>query len=127
MHPEVVKDGPGTCDVCGMPLVRAESLGYVGAESEEEARPLVLPASAPLITGKRAVVYVEVPGTGDPTYEGRQIVLGPKADDLYVVREGLQEGERVVTRGAFKLDAELQLRAKPSMMLRRGEIQQVLQ
>ena len=23
MHPEIVKDGPGTCDVCGMPLRRA--------------------------------------------------------------------------------------------------------
>ena len=32
MHPEVVKDGPGKCDICGMPLVRAESLGYVGRQ-----------------------------------------------------------------------------------------------
>ena len=29
MHPEIIKDGPGPCDVCGMPLVTAESLGYV--------------------------------------------------------------------------------------------------
>ena len=27
MHPEVVKDGPGTCDVCGMDLVPADTLG----------------------------------------------------------------------------------------------------
>jgi Cu(I)/Ag(I) efflux system membrane fusion protein len=27
MHPQIVKDGPGTCDICGMPLVRAEELG----------------------------------------------------------------------------------------------------
>jgi len=32
------------------------------------------------------------------------------------VKRGLSEGERVVTRGNFKLDAELQIRAKPSMM-----------
>jgi Cu(I)/Ag(I) efflux system membrane fusion protein len=31
MHPEIVKDGPGSCDVCGMALVPAEELGYVSA------------------------------------------------------------------------------------------------
>ncbi|MEZ6080432.1 MAG: efflux RND transporter periplasmic adaptor subunit [Pirellulaceae bacterium] len=29
MHPEIVKNEPGNCDICGMPLVRAETLGYV--------------------------------------------------------------------------------------------------
>src|SRR5690606_19722660 len=33
MHPEVVKDGPGTCDLCGMDLVEADSLRYVRAGS----------------------------------------------------------------------------------------------
>lgn len=116
MHPEIVKDGPGSCDVCGMPLVRAESLGYVGTEPTADDRPLVIPASAPLLTGKRAIVYVEVPNKEKPTFEGHVVVLGPRAGDYYLVKEGLQEGERVVTRGAFKIDAELQIRAKPSMM-----------
>jgi Cu(I)/Ag(I) efflux system membrane fusion protein len=119
MHPEVIKDGPGSCDVCGMPLVPAESLGYV-AEREENA-PLLIPATAPLKTGKRAVVYVEKPGTEKPgtekpTYEGREIVLGPRLGNRYVVQRGLEEGEQVVVNGAFKLDAELQIQAKPSMM-----------
>ena len=116
MHPEVVKDEPGACDVCGMPLVRAESLGYVGQEPRVGDKPLVIPASAPLLTGKRAVVYVAVPDKEKPTYEGREIVLGPRAGDYYVVAHGLEEGERIVTKGSFKLDAELQIRAKPSMM-----------
>jgi Cu(I)/Ag(I) efflux system membrane fusion protein len=116
MHPEVVKDNPGECDVCGMPLVRAESLGYVGQVPTDEDRPLVIPASAPMITGKRAIVYVRLSGTDKPTFEGREIVLGPRAGDYYVVRHGLAEGERVVTEGNFKLDAELQIQAKPSMM-----------
>jgi len=120
MHPEVVKDGPGVCDVCGMPLVRAEELGYV---SDEPANaPLVIPDTAPLLTGRRAVVYVAVPGRDQPTYEGREVVLGPRGGGFYVVREGLAEGERVVTRGAFKLDAELQIRAKPSMMSPEGGV-----
>ena len=70
MHPEIVKDGPGTCDVCGMPLVRAESLGYVGAEPAAEDKPLVIPASAALLTGKRAIVYVEVPGKDEADVRG---------------------------------------------------------
>lgn len=120
MHPDVVKPAEGTCDKCGMALVRAESLGYAAAETPQAAKPLVIPASAPLVTGERAVVYVEVPGADRPTYEGREIVLGPRAGDLYIVRGGLQEGERVVTRGAFKIDSALQIQAKPSMMNPQG-------
>jgi Cu(I)/Ag(I) efflux system membrane fusion protein len=80
-----------------------------------EKESLLIPAEAPLITGKRAVVYVAVPDK-EGVYEGREIVLGPKAGEYYVVEEGLKEGEMVVTRGAFKLDSSLQILAKPSMM-----------
>ena len=116
MHPEIVKDEPGACDVCGMPLVRTESLGYVSVDPEKADKPLVIPATAPLITGTSAVVYVEVPDADAPTYEGRRIALGPRAADHYLVESGLLEGERVVTRGAFKIDSALQIQARPSMM-----------
>ncbi|MFW5959926.1 MAG: efflux RND transporter periplasmic adaptor subunit, partial [Chitinivibrionales bacterium] len=115
MHPQVVKDGPGTCDICGMPLVKAEELGYV-TSGFEEIEPILIPATAPLITGKRAVVYVELQNTGNPTYEGREIKLGPRVGNYYIVRSGLSAGEEVVVNGAFKIDGELQIRAKPSMM-----------
>lgn len=114
MHPEVVKDGPGSCDVCGMDLVPAEELGYV--DDDTERAPLIVPTSAVLRTGKRAVVYVEKPDTERPTYEGREIVLGPRAGDHFLVASGLEAGERVVTNGAFKIDSALQIQAKPSMM-----------
>ncbi|HDM75495.1 MAG TPA: efflux RND transporter periplasmic adaptor subunit [Deltaproteobacteria bacterium] len=81
--------------------------------------PLVIPASAPLITGKRAIVYVAVPGK-EGTYEGREIVLGPRAGDYYLVLSGLKEGEKVVTNGNFKIDSSLQIQAKPSMMSPEG-------
>jgi len=114
MHPEIIKDQPGSCDVCGMPLVSAESLGYVA--EDQAGAPLVIPVTAALKTGKRAVVYVEIADAEKPTYEGREVVLGSRLGNTYVVEEGLKEGERVVTRGNFKIDAELQLRARPSMM-----------
>ena len=115
MHPEVVKDGPGNCDVCGMKLVPIESLGYAHLTEGDADAPLVIPASAPLVTGKRAVVYVAVPGE-EGVFEGRDVVLGVRAGDHYLVRKGLEEGERVVVNGAFKLDSAVQILAGPSMM-----------
>jgi len=113
VHPEIVMDAPGECPICGTPLASAASLGYAGADA---TAPLVIPATAPLRTGKRAVAYVEVPGTDRPTYEGREILLGPRASDSYLVTSGLKEGEQVVVKGNFKIDSALQILARPSMM-----------
>jgi Cu(I)/Ag(I) efflux system membrane fusion protein len=114
MHPDVVKTEAGDCDICDMDLVTTESLGYV-VDKPKQA-PLVIPATAPLITGTRAVVYVQAPAAEKPTYEGREIVLGPRAGDYYIVKSGLAEGEIVVTNGNFKIDSALQIQAKASMM-----------
>jgi len=120
MHPEVIKDGPGQCDVCGMDLVPVESLGYAVGTNPEA--PLLVPSSAVLRTGKRGVVYLRRPSAeGGGIFEGREVVLGPRAGGYFIVREGLEEGDRVVTRGAFKIDSALQIQAKPSMMSGDGE------
>lgn len=120
MHPSVVKDRAGVCDICQMNLITTESLGYVKAKLPEQA-PLVIPATAPLITGKRAVVYVRKTNIEKPTFEGRQVVLGPRAGDHYLVEKGLSEGEMVVTKGNFKIDSALQIQAQPSMMNPEGK------
>lgn len=96
-------------------LVRATQQTDEGAERKKEDLPLVIPASAPLITGKRAVVYVADKDKAG-TYEGREIVLGPRAGNYYIVQSGLEEGEQVVTKGSFKIDSAVQIVAKPSMM-----------
>ncbi len=120
MHPSVVKDEPGKCDICEMPLVETESLGYISAYPDISEKPLVIPVSAALVTGTRAIVYVELTDKNKFTYEGREIVLGPRAGDYYLVRSGLKEGELVVTMGNFKIDSALQIQAKPSMMTPEG-------
>ncbi|HCO96630.1 MAG TPA: efflux transporter periplasmic adaptor subunit [Phycisphaerales bacterium] len=114
MHPAVVKSEAASCDICGMDLVTTESLGYI-VDTPNEA-PLVIPASAPLITGARAVVYVRLPDKEKPTFEGRQVTLGPRAGEHYLVKDGLAEGELVVNKGNFKIDSALQIQARPSMM-----------
>lgn len=120
MHPEIVKDEPGACDRCGMALVPAEQLGYAklpdNGVTPRDTLPLVIPASSVLRTGKRAVVYVETEDQDRTIYEGRQIILGPRAGEWYVVESGLEEGERVVSQGAFKIDSSLQIQGKMSMM-----------
>jgi len=120
MHPEVIKSNPGKCDECQMPLVTTESLGYVSDDPETVRKPLVIPVSAALVTGTRAIVYVQVPDTDKPTFEGREIVLGPRAGGYYLARSGLSEGELVVIKGNFKIDSSLQIMAKPSMMTPEG-------
>jgi Cu(I)/Ag(I) efflux system membrane fusion protein len=120
MHPEIVRDAPGKCDICGMDLVPAETFGYTAVQRSSGEAPLLIPTSAPLITGTRAVVYLQMPSDEEVVFEGREVTLGPRAGDYYVVKQGLSEGDKVVTNGAFKIDSELQIQAKPSMMSPQG-------
>ena len=77
---------------------------------------LVIPKTAVLWTGKRAVVYVKQPDVEQPTFAYREVVLGPEAGGYYLVSEGLEAGEEVVANGVFKIDAASQLQGKVSMM-----------
>ena len=76
---------------------------------------LLIPASAVLSTGKRAVTYVQSPDDAS-VFEGRVVMLGHRVGENYLVLSGVEEGERVVTRGAMRIDSSLQILAKPSMM-----------
>ncbi len=80
-----------------------------------DSQPLVIPATAPLITGRRAVVYVADP-VQEGVYAGREVQLGPRTGEYYVVSAGLAEGEQVVVSGNFKIDSEIQIMAGKSMM-----------
>ncbi len=116
VYPEIISDKAGVCSLSGAPLVKTEKYGYIDERGAE--RVVMIPDSAPLITGKRAVVYVA--SDEDGKYEGREVVLGRKGDGFYEVVEGVKNGDQVVVKGAFKLDSELQIKAKPSMMSRSG-------
>ena len=75
-----------------------------------------VPASAVLWTGTRSVVFVDQSSADQPRFAGRRIELGPKVGDRYVVLNGLQRNDQVVSHGTFKLDAAAQLSGKFSMM-----------
>ncbi len=124
MHPEVMDNAVTACTECGMDLVPAESLGYATSDAPAE-EVLAIPTTSVLLTGRRAIAYVELPPVESdepdaepaaPVFEGRVVELGPRAGDWYVVLSGLTEGERVVTRGALQIDSAMQVQGKPSMM-----------
>lgn len=83
--------------------------------STEQTEALLIPVSAVLLTGERALVYVKLDDER-PTYAGREVTLGRRFGDHYEVLAGLNEHELVVSKGAFRLDSELQIRGLPSMM-----------
>ncbi|HJZ93257.1 MAG TPA: efflux RND transporter periplasmic adaptor subunit [Gemmataceae bacterium] len=67
---------------------------------------LAVPAGAVIDTGDRKLVFVErMAGM----FDGLEVTLGRRCGDYYPVLRGLAPGERVVTAGAFLLDAETRL------------------
>ena len=90
--------------------------GQGGATGATATAALAIPTTAPLMTGQRAVVYVQVPGTERPTFEAREVTLGERRGAYWEVTAGVAEGELVVVNGAFRIDSELQIRGQPSMM-----------
>ncbi len=113
MHPEVIKDKPGTCDVCGMALVPAEQLGFAGTRNV--SNPLIIPESAILWTGKRSIAYQKI-SDNKPFYRLCSVEIGSLLDEGYFLKSGLKEGDLVVSQAAFKIDSEQQLRGNESMM-----------
>lgn len=76
---------------------------------------LVIPKSAVLWTGKKAVVYVMTDDHNN-MFRFTEIELGADAGDYYVVESGLNAGDMVATNGVFKIDAAAQLKGEKSMM-----------
>jgi len=66
-------------------------------------RSLIVPVSAIIPTGKRNIAFVD---KGDGKLEPRVLELGGKFGDVYAVKSGLKEGERVVASANFLIDAE---------------------
>jgi membrane fusion protein, copper/silver efflux system len=90
--------------------------GIVSTTLNEYRNKIVIPKSAVLWTGKRSIVYVKQSGNDEPVFKLREIGLGPMLGESYVVLDGLSAGEEIVTNGTFSVDAEAQLKGKPSMM-----------
>ncbi|WP_257169666.1 efflux RND transporter periplasmic adaptor subunit [Bradyrhizobium sp. SRS-191] len=83
---------------------------YVDAEiNTADASPVVaVPESAVLDTGARQAVLVD---KGEGKFEPRDVKLGRRGGGYIEIRDGLKEGETVVTSANFLIDAESNLKA----------------
>jgi hypothetical protein len=102
MHPDVTADAPGrSCEPCGGMALVPRVVHYA-----PQGQVLAVPESAVVDTGTRRVVYVE---RMIGMFDGVEVVLGPRCGDEFPVIRGLEPGQRVVSVGAFLVDAETRL------------------
>src|SRR5712691_11486546 len=69
---------------------------------------LVVPATGVLQSGTREIAFVE---RSDGYIEPREVQLGSRVEDDFIVLKGLKAGERIVTSANFLIDSESQLQA----------------
>jgi Cu(I)/Ag(I) efflux system membrane fusion protein len=112
MHPQIIRDAPGPCPICGMPLVPTSQYGFAKTPVPQ-APSLVVPRTAVLMAGGNSVVYVE---TKPGTFELRPVTLGTVLKDSVVILDGVKEGDAVATSGNFLIDSQMQLSGKPSLI-----------
>ncbi|MCB0220160.1 MAG: efflux RND transporter periplasmic adaptor subunit, partial [Chrysiogenetes bacterium] len=69
---------------------------------------VAVPFAAILYSGEHRYVFVD---HGGGNLEPREVHVGQRADEYYVVLSGLEAGERVVTSGNFLISSEAQLKS----------------
>jgi Cu(I)/Ag(I) efflux system membrane fusion protein len=112
MHPQIIRDQPGQCPICGMDLVPTTQYGYAN-HPVPQPESLYVPRSAVLLAGGNSVVYVE---TEPGRFEIRPVTIGPILRNKIVILDGLTVGEKVATSGNFLIDSQMQLAGKPSVI-----------
>jgi RND family efflux transporter MFP subunit len=71
-------------------------------------RQLVVPASAVFQSGTRQLVFLN---HGNGSLEPKEITIGPRVADDFVVLKGLEAHQSIVTSASFLIDSESQLQA----------------
>lgn len=69
---------------------------------------LAIPEEAIFDTGTKKIVFVD---KGQGLFEPRDVVVGAKTEGFYELKDGVAEGEVVVTSGNFLIDSESRLKA----------------
>ena len=93
MHPDIIRNEPGACPICGMDLVKKESGGVKSGNAELEA--LLKPANTfvvsaiPVTAMQKREEQIELDVLGRITYDTRQTgtiaaIRGGRIERLYV-------------------------------------------
>ncbi|HTM17769.1 MAG TPA: efflux RND transporter periplasmic adaptor subunit [Terracidiphilus sp.] len=82
---------------------------YVNVDiAADLGRQLVVPASAVLHSGQRAVAFID---RGEGNLEPRTVTTGPQIDGDIIILSGLKAGDRVISSANFLIDSEAQLQS----------------
>jgi Cu(I)/Ag(I) efflux system membrane fusion protein/cobalt-zinc-cadmium efflux system membrane fusion protein len=82
---------------------------FVNVDLKEHlGRKLVVPASAVFQTGLRQIAFLD---RGNGNLEPREVSIGQRVGDVFVVTKGLSPNDRIVTSANFLIDSESQLEA----------------
>ena len=84
--------------------------------SKSASKDIIIPKSAVMWTGERSIVYIKSNLDNKVNFTLRNVILGPSLGDTYVIKEGIEDGDEIVVKGTFTVDAASQLAGKPSMM-----------
>ena len=79
----------------------------VAIETGSTSRYIVVPRNAVLRTGREDLVYVR---KGENTFIPRKVTIGGERDGSYMVSEGINSGDIIVTSAGFLLDSESRIR-----------------
>ena len=77
--------------------------GTVQANLSKYSDELSVPQSAVLRTDTRSFVYVKEIVGNETIFKSRDVTLGPKIGDSYIILSGLSEGEEIILKGASDL------------------------
>jgi Cu(I)/Ag(I) efflux system membrane fusion protein len=72
---------------------------------------IAVPESAVIDTGERNIIFI---AKGNGLFEPREVVSGVRARNLVEIKQGVSEGESVVSGANFLLDSESKLKASMS-------------
>ncbi|HHL39214.1 MAG TPA: efflux RND transporter periplasmic adaptor subunit [Deltaproteobacteria bacterium] len=95
-------------------VLKPDMYADVVLKSEVSRDAVAVPSEAVLLSGERSVVVV---AKGGGKFAPREVTLGVEAGGFYEVKEGLDEGDVVVTSAHFLIDSESRLKEAISKML----------
>ena len=96
-------------------ILKPDMFANVTIETETHGEVLAVPEEAIIRSGRRSLAIVAL---GEGRFSPREVALGIDSGDGWVeVRDGLVEGDRVVTSGQFLIDSESKLREAVQKML----------
>jgi len=107
MHPEIIRDGPGTCPICGMVLIKKEekAAAISGVQLDDLLQPTdqFIVSSIPVVSIRNEMKEMPVEALGTVTYDTRHINtisarVSGRIEKLYVRYryQHIRKGERIM-------------------------------